>query len=60
MSKQEKVIVWGKPQIVNVVQKSKSVWISSGEYSGEHLYARGRSLGQAILAWRRQAEYKGN
>ncbi len=57
---EQTVKVWGKPHVVNVYQKSKSVWIAVGEYRGEVVEVRGRSESAAVAQWRRAAEYKGN
>lgn len=56
----DKVTVWGKTYDVETYQKSKSVWIASGEYMGELKSVKASSKGSAVIAWRRWAEYKGN
>jgi len=45
------VKVWGKFYTVEVYQKSKSVWIASGEYMEEHHSTQGRSASSAAAAW---------
>lgn len=59
MEREHKVDVWGHPQKVTVYQKSKSVWIASGQYLGEHIEVKGRSETQAISSWREAARYRG-
>ena len=38
-----RVIVWGKPQEVTIAQKSKTVWIATGEYMGQRIETKGAS-----------------
>ena len=54
------VMVWGKPLLVSVYQKSKSVWVATGEYHGERLSTQDRSQSTALTRWREAAQYKGN
>ena len=54
------VEVWGKPHKVTVHQKSKSVWVASGEYMGKHIEVKDRSASTAIAQWKEAARYKGN
>jgi hypothetical protein len=54
------VRVWGKPHVVTVHQKSKSVWIARGEYMGESHETKDTSPRSAAARWREWAEYKGN
>ena len=53
------VMVWGKPYKIDVEQKSKRVWIASGECMGQSIQAKDFSEGAAIKRWREAAEYKG-
>jgi hypothetical protein len=52
--------VWDEPQEINVIQKSKSVWIASGQYMGKFLSSQGRSPSSAAAHWCAAAKYKGN
>ena len=52
--------VWDEPQEVSVYQKSKSVWIASGEYMGERLEAKASSESAAVKHWQEAARYRGN
>lgn len=54
------VDVWGKSCGVRACQKSKSVWIASGEYMGQSLVSNGSSAQSAAAHWREAATYKGN
>jgi hypothetical protein len=54
------VLVWDKPQEVSVHQKSKTVWIASGEYMGQAIVETGPSETAAVMHWRKTAEYRGN
>jgi hypothetical protein len=49
------VVVRSRPFKVETFQKSKAVWIASGEYCGEMLTGRGQSQGEAIKRWREAA-----
>ncbi len=60
MSRQHTVSVWEKPQVINVYQKSKSVWIAVGEYMGERIEVKDGSESTAIARWQKAARYKGN
>ncbi len=53
------VEVWGKPYTVTTYQKTKSVWIASGEYMGEPIQTKGRSKGAAIKRWKERAHSMG-
>lgn len=57
---QQRVTVWGKPHMVTVEQRSKSVWVAVGEYMGESLRSEGRSATSAAAHWAEAARYKGN
>ena len=54
------VNVWDKPHEITVYQKLKSVWIAVGEYMGERLEVKGRTLSQAANNWREAARFRGN
>jgi hypothetical protein len=54
------VDVWGKPQTVEVFQKSKSVWVASGSYLGQPVEVQDRSAGAALKRWQEAARYRGN
>jgi hypothetical protein len=53
-------MVHDKPYEVTTHQKSKTVWIASGEYMGERHSTQDKTEGAAIKRWREWAEYKGN
>ncbi len=55
-----KAEVWGRQQNVSVHQESKSVFIATGEYLGQSITVKGRSVGQALKAWKNAATYRGN
>ena len=45
------VTVWNTPVEINVVQKSKTYWVASGEHLGKSFAFRGRSEAGAVEAW---------
>jgi hypothetical protein len=53
------VVVRSHPFKVETFQKSKAVWIASGEYRGEMIAGRGQSEGEAIKRWREAAIDRG-
>jgi hypothetical protein len=53
------VVVRSRPFKVETYQKSKAVWIASGEYRGETLTGRGQSEGEAIKRWKEAAIDRG-
>ena len=57
---ERKVNVWGKPYVISVYQKSKTVWIARGDYHGEPIEVKDRSLSAAAKAWAEKARYKSN
>lgn len=57
---QSKAMVHGKQVDVTVHQKSKSVWIASLIYLGEHYSGQGRSSGTAIASAVERARYATN
>ena len=50
------VTIWNKPVEVSVCQKSKLVWIASGEYLDKVFTFRGRSESVAAKAWAEAAQ----
>lgn len=53
------VQVWGQPQKVDVWQKSKAVWVASGDYMGQPIETQDRSAGAALKRWREAATSRG-
>jgi hypothetical protein len=53
------VSVLGKPYAVSTRQKSKSVWVASGDYDGRRHSAEDRTEGAAVKQWQVWAEYRG-
>jgi hypothetical protein len=53
------VRVWDEPHTIETHQKSKSVWVASGEYMGETHSTQDRTEGAAVKRWREWAQYKG-
>ena len=47
----------GKHHEVSLNRQSKTVWIATGEYMGEHLEARGQSASSAVALWRMAARF---
>lgn len=60
MSDERTVLVWDKPQKINVYQKSKSVWIAVGVYMDKTIEVKGSSANSAMSHWSEAARYKGN
>jgi hypothetical protein len=54
------VQVWDKTYKVSVQQKSKSVWVATGDYMGKRLECEGSSANSAPSAWRKAAGYQGS
>jgi hypothetical protein len=54
------VQVWGRPHLVSVEQRSKSVWIAFGDYMGQRIECKDRSPGSALKRWADAAKYRGN
>ena len=54
------VVVWDKPHVVAVHQRSKSVWIAVADYNGERIETKGSSATSAAAHWREAARYRGN
>ncbi len=57
---QVRVDVWGKSYDITVYQKSKSVWIATGDYMGRLIVVQDRTVSTAIKRWREAANYQGN
>jgi hypothetical protein len=53
------VSVLGKPYAVRTRQKSKSVWVASGDYDGMRHSTEDRTEGAAVEQWQVWAEYRG-
>jgi len=56
---QHRVVVWGQQYPVTTYQKSKSVWVATGEYMDESHSTEDRTEGAAVKRWREWAQYKG-
>ena len=56
---QQRVEVWGKPHDVNVSQRSKSVWVASGEYMGQQIQVTDRTATSAAKRWQEAARSRG-
>ena len=54
------VTVWNERCTVETYQKSKSVWVATGECMGETHSAQDRSEGTALMRWREWAQYTGD
>jgi DNA-binding beta-propeller fold protein YncE len=52
--------VWSRPYEVTVEQRSKSVWVASGDYQGQSIVVTDRTPTSALKRWREAAQYKGN
>jgi hypothetical protein len=57
---ERRVTVLNKSCPVSVHQTSKSVWICVGNYNGERIETKDRSMGSAIGSWMKAASYRGN
>lgn len=57
---QQRVKVWGDTVIIEVEQRSKSVWIAYGEYLGHRFETKDRSAGSAAKRWAEAAKYRTN
>jgi hypothetical protein len=53
------VIVWGKPHVVTVYQKSKSEWIVAGQYKNKQFQVTDSGYNAAIKRWREAATDRG-
>ncbi len=60
MAMKTTVIVGGKPYEINLIKRSKTVWIAVGDYMGERVEAKGTSDTTAAKRWREKAQYMGN
>ena len=54
-----RVLIWGKPYIIEVEQNSKAVWVAVGEYMGETRETKGSTANDAASQWRLWATSKG-
>lgn len=54
---QTTVTVWGTKVEITVYQKSKTVWIATGEYLGKHHEVKRSTRGAAAKAWAEAARY---
>jgi hypothetical protein len=55
-----RVQVWGETITITVHQRSKSVWVASGEHLGETITVQNRSWSSAAALWASTAKYRGN
>jgi len=54
------VLVWGTAHTIDVDQRSKTVWLASGEYKGERNESKGSTEYDAASRWREWARSTGN
>ncbi|HEY8275611.1 MAG TPA: hypothetical protein VIG52_01290 [Methyloceanibacter sp.] len=45
------VNVWGRPCVVQVDQKSQTVWVVTGEYLGKTISVKDRTASSAVRLW---------
>lgn len=55
-----RVEVWSRNYEVHVDQRSKTVWVASGDYEGQTITVTDRTPTSALKRWREAARYKGN
>ena len=60
ISREVRVMVWDQPHEITVYQKSKSVWIATGDYMGKTVEVKSSSSGSATKLWIDAARYRGN
>lgn len=58
MPTEDKVKIRGQDAQVSVSQRSKTVWVASGEYMGLQIEVTGTTRTQAISHWRDAARYR--
>jgi hypothetical protein len=56
----KRAVVWGEQVEIDVVQKSKTVWIASGHYKGRHFEWKAQTPGAAAKGWADAAKYHSN
>ena len=55
---EQTIDISGQRFIIQVYPMAKAIWIAVGEHLGEQLRTRGQTATQAVMAWRRAAEFK--
>jgi hypothetical protein len=45
------VKVWGRPCVVQVDQRSTTVWVATGEYMGKTISVKDRTASSAVRLW---------
>lgn len=53
------VLVWDRPHKVQVYQKSKAVWVATGDYMGRNLLTTDRTAEYALRRWKEAATARG-
>jgi hypothetical protein len=55
--REHRVEVWGGWRLFPVIvyQKSKTVWVTIGQYAGERIEQKGPSEGSALKRWKERA-----
>jgi len=54
------VVVWNDRVEIDVEQKSKTVWVASGEYLGKYHEVKRSTAGAAAKGWADAAKYHSN
>jgi hypothetical protein len=60
MERSVTVTVWSDRVPITVYQKSKTVWIATGEYNGKHHESKASTPGAAAKGWADAAKYHSN
>jgi hypothetical protein len=55
----DEVCSWANTRGISIYQRSKTVWIASGSYRGQHYEVKGRTPGLALALWKEAARYSG-
>jgi hypothetical protein len=55
-----RVMVWNDLVEIEVEQRSKSVWVASGEYLGKSYQTKDRTASTAAKRWAEAARYHSN
>lgn len=55
MHMEREVTVWGVPYMVTLHQRSKSVWVVTGNYMAGSIETQDRTPGAALTRWKEAA-----
>lgn len=56
----QSITVWDELVVIDIYRRSKTVWVATGKYMGEHFNAAASTASAAADRWQEAARIRGN